>query len=117
IVNWSHRDPKVRIDVDVGVGYDSDLPTVLRCLREVAAECDEVLKQPECEVLHWGFGDSAWNMKLRVWIADPKRHPYVRSDLLCAIVGKFRQNKIEIPFPQRDIHVRSGASDVGAPVQ
>jgi len=44
-------------------------------------------------------------MKLRVWIDQPKRHCYVRSDLNCEIIRKFRQNKIEIPFPERDLHI------------
>jgi len=107
VVNWSHRDPKVRIDINVGVSYTSNLETVLQALKEVAHECPEVLRKPEPEVLHLGFGDSAWDMRLRVWIQDPKRHPIVRSDLNCAIVRKFRKCGVEIPFPQRDLHVRS----------
>ena len=107
VINWSHGDLKVRLDIDVGVSYGSDLDTVLRCLQEVAEENSEVLKKPPAEVLHLGFGDSSWNMRLRAWIAHPKRHPYVRSDINCAIVRKFRNNNVEIPFPQRDLHVRS----------
>ncbi len=107
VVNWSHSDPKVRLDIAVGVSYDSDLDTVLRSLQEVAEECPEVLRKPPPEVLLEEFADSSWNMNLRVWINDPKRNRYVRSDLNCAIVRKFRENNIEIPFPQRDFHVRS----------
>jgi len=107
VVNWSHRDLKIRLDVDVGVSYGSDLEKVLQALREVAAENEEVLQKPRPDVLHLGFGDSSWNMRLRVWIANPKRHPQVRSAINCAIVRKFRENDIEIPFPQRDLHVRS----------
>jgi len=80
--NWSYGDETVRLDIDVGVSYESD-------------------------VLHLGFGDSAWNMRLRVWLAHPRRHPEVHSDINCAIVRKFRENGVEIPFPQRDLHVRS----------
>ena len=107
VVNWSHRDLKVRLDIDVGVSYGSNLEKVLAGLREVAEENKEILKAPPPEVLHLGFGDSSWNMRLRVWIADPKRHPVVRSDINCAIVRKFRSNNIAIPFPQRDLHIRS----------
>jgi len=107
VVNWSHRDLKIRLDIDVGVSYGSDLEKVLKCLREVAAENEEVLPKPRPDVLHLGFGDSSWNMRLRVWIANPKRHPLIRSAINCAIVRKFRENDIEIPFPQRDLHVRS----------
>jgi small-conductance mechanosensitive channel len=105
--NWSYGDQRVRIDVDVGVSYKSDLETVIRSLKEVAAEHPEVLKNPAPDVLLMGFGDSAWNMRLRIWLERPRRHPEVHSDINCAIVRKFEQNGVEIPFPQRDLHVRS----------
>jgi small-conductance mechanosensitive channel len=107
VINWTYGDQKIRLEIDVGVSYSSDLDTVLRCLREVAEENPEVLTNPGPEVLHTGFGESSWNMRLRAWIGNPKRHPQVRSALNCAIVRKFRENGVEIPFPQRDVHVRS----------
>jgi len=107
VINWSHGDKKIRIDLDVGVSYDSDLDKVLRCLKEVADENKEVLRFPKADVLFCGFGDSSWDLQLRIWIADPKRNRLVRSDINCDIVRKFRENDIEIPFPQRDLHVRS----------
>jgi small-conductance mechanosensitive channel len=58
-------------------------------------------------VLLTSFGDSAWEMKLRAWVAHPKRHYVTRSEINCAIVRKFRERGIEIPYPQRDLHVRS----------
>jgi small-conductance mechanosensitive channel len=105
--NWSYGDETVRMDVNVGVSYESDLETVVRSLREVAAEHPEVLRNPAPDVLHIGFGDSAWNMRLRVWLGNSERHLEVQSEINCAIVQKFRQNGVEIPFPQRDLHVRS----------
>jgi len=107
VINWSHVDPKVRIDINVGVSYGSDIDAVLRSLMEVAAEEKEVLNNPEPDVLFMSFGDSSWDMRLRVWIQDPKRHLQVSSAINCAIVRTFRKNNIEIPFPQRDLHVRS----------
>ena len=107
VVNWSHGDRKIRLDIEVGVSYQSDLDTVLRSLKEVALENPEILRDPEPDVHLREFGDSSWNMKLRIWIDDPKRHPVVRSDINCAIVRKFRENGVEIPFPQRDLHLRS----------
>jgi small-conductance mechanosensitive channel len=107
VVNWSHGDRKIRLDVDVGVSYNSDLDTVLRALNEVALENPEILRDPEPDVHLREFGDSSWNMKLRIWIDNPKRHPVVRSDINCAIVRKFRAYGVEIPFPQRDFHLRS----------
>ena len=107
VINWSHGDIKVRLDIDVGVSYDSDLDTVFRSLHEVADENKDVMKTPKSDVLLMSFGDSAWDMRLRIWIEDPKKYNEVRSDINCAIVRKFRANNIEIPFPQRDLHVRS----------
>jgi len=107
VENWSYGDQKIRLDIDLGVSYRSDLETVIRSLSEVAAEHPEVLKHPAPDVLHRGFGDSAWNMRLRVWLGHPRRHLEVQSDIHCAIVRKFQQNSVEIPFPQRDLHVRS----------
>ncbi|HUT69272.1 MAG TPA: mechanosensitive ion channel domain-containing protein [Desulfatiglandales bacterium] len=107
VINWSHGDRKIRLDIEVGVSYQSDLDTVLRSLNEVALENPEILRNPEPDVHLREFGDSSWNMKLRIWIDNPKRHPVVRSDINCAIVRKFRENGVEIPFPQRDLHLRS----------
>jgi small-conductance mechanosensitive channel len=107
IVNWSYGDLRVRLDIDVGVSYGSDLDLVLRSLKEVAAENPKILKDPEPDVLLREFGESSWNMRLRLWIENPKGHHQIRSDINCAIVRKFRDKGIEIPFPQRDVHVRS----------
>ena len=107
VINWSHGDPKVRLDLPVGVSYNSDLDNVLRSLREVADENPDVLKEPKTEINFIEFGDSSWNLELRAWLESPKRYQIVRSDLNCAIVKKFRENSIEIPFPQRDLHLRT----------
>jgi small-conductance mechanosensitive channel len=107
VVNWSHGDTRIRLDIDVGVSYNSDLDNVLTVLRSVADEHPKILKHPEPDVLLTGFGDSSWNMKLRAWISNPKFHHKIKSELNCAIVRTFRENNIEIPFPQRDLHLRS----------
>lgn len=107
VINYSHGDPTFRVDVEVGVAYGSDLETVLRCLYEVAEECENVQKRPKAQVHLVSFGDSSWNMQLRAWIADVKKHPAVRNEINQAIVRKFRANGVEIPYPQRDLHVRS----------
>lgn len=107
VINYSHGDPEFRLDVNVGVSYESDLDTVVKALREVAEENNTVLKNPEPQIHLVSFGDSSWDMELRVWIPDVKRYPFVRNDINQAIVRKFREYDIEIPFPQRDLHMRS----------
>jgi len=107
VTNWSHGDPKIRLMIDVGVSYNSDPDLVVNTLREVAAGHRAVLKSPAPDVLLSSFGDSAWNMILLAWIDDPKSHAMIRSEINCEIVRRFRDKKIEIPFPQRDLHLRS----------
>lgn len=107
VINWSHGDKKVRVDIKVGVSYKSDLDTVLQALKEVADEHNEVLKNPEPIVRLTEFGDSSWNMFVGAWIKDPESYYRVQSELNCAIVRKFRDKQVEIPFPQRDLHIRS----------
>lgn len=107
VINWSHGDTRIRLDLDVGVSYGSDVDLVFKALHEVADEHPRVLKEPAADVLLDGFGDSSWNMRLRVWLANPKKHYVVRSELNQAIVRRFRDYGIEIPFPQRDLHLRS----------
>ena len=107
VVNYSHGDPTYRLDVDVGVSYGSDLETVVKAMQEVADENKEVLSSPKAEVHLIEFGESSWNMQLRAWIGDVKHYPRIRNELNQAIVHKFREYNVEIPFPQRDLHVRS----------
>jgi len=107
VTNWSHGDPKTRLEIDVGVSYNSDLETVIQCLEEAAKEHPQVLRHPRPEVLHLGFGDSSWNMRLWAWVDSPQGRRRVQSDIHCAIIKKFRTHNVEIPFPQRDLHVRT----------
>ena len=107
VINYSHGDPEFRLDVSVGVSYESDLDAVVKALKEVAEENKTALKNPEPQIHLVSFGDSSWDMELRVWIPDVKRYPFVRNDINQAIVHKFREYDIEIPFPQRDLHMRS----------
>ncbi len=108
VINYSHGDPTYRLEINVGVSYNSNLDTVVKALDEVAKENETVLKTVPHNIQLVEFGDSSWNMKLLVWIPDVKFYPTVRNELNQAIVRKFAEYKIEIPFPQRDLHVKSG---------
>lgn len=107
VINYSHGDSTYRLDLSVGVSYNSDLDVVLKALQEVIDENNEILSYPESQIHLAEFGDSSWNMQIRVWIPDVKRYPITRNELNQAIVHKFREREIEIPFPQRDLHMRS----------
>jgi small-conductance mechanosensitive channel len=107
VINWSIGDPKVRIHVPVGVAYGSNLETVTKALLRVAAETEGILRDPGPEVRFLEFGNSSLNMELLVWTVDPARHFLLRSRLNYAIDAAFRREGVEVPFPQRDVHVRS----------
>lgn len=109
VTNWSYGDPRVRIRLPVGVAYGTDPRRLERLLVETAAAHPKVLREPAPSVFFHGFGESSLDFELAVWTEEmtfaPRR---LRSDLYFAIEQKLRENKIEIPFPQRDLHLRSG---------
>ena len=109
VTNWSHGDPKVRIRVPVGVAYGSDLKLLQQLLLEAAAEHPKALRDPTSVVLFTEFGDSSLNFELGVWTQEMTATPiHFTSEMNFIIEQKLRENGIEIPFPQRDLHVRSG---------
>lgn len=110
VINWSHSDREVRLHIPVGVSYSSTPDQVREILLEVAASHAGVMKTPPPDVIFIEFGDSSLNFDLRVWTREYITKPKIlRSDLNFAIQKKFKERGVEIPFPQRDIHVRSGA--------
>lgn len=108
VINFSHGNPSFRLDIEVGVSYSSDLDTVLKALDEIAKEHPKVMRNPKHQVHLTEFGDSAWNMQLRMWVTDVKDKYILRNEINQAIVRKFNDLDIEIPFPQQDLHLRSG---------
>ncbi|MEM1254814.1 MAG: mechanosensitive ion channel domain-containing protein [Cyanobacteria bacterium P01_H01_bin.21] len=108
VINWSHRNPLSRIHIPVGVSYGSNPDTVKAVLLEVGRNHPQVKAAPAPQVFLMGFGDSSMNFELLVWIPKPQEYPQIRSDLNFAIATAFRKVGIEIPFPQRDIHLPKG---------
>jgi len=100
-----------RIRASVGVAYGSDLDEVIEVLSGVATEHPEILKSPEPRVRFRQFGDSSLNFELLGWISKPVDRGRVTHELNCAIYKALAENKIEIPFPQRDLHVRTMPSN------
>jgi len=114
VINWSYTDRKVRFNFPVGVSYNEDPEKVRRILIEIATKNPHVLKIPPPDVMFNDFGDSYLNFFLRVWTSDHITKPMVlKSMLYYEIFDQFRKNNIEIPFPQRDLHLRSGFESVG----
>ncbi|MCY3756149.1 MAG: mechanosensitive ion channel [Acidobacteria bacterium] len=108
VINWSHGDQKVRFRIPVPVAYGSDVRQVERLLLEVAEENENVLKEPSPRVVFWAFGDSALEFQLRVWTTRMlHRRGVFFGQLNLAIYEKFQQQGIHIPFPQRDLHLKT----------
>lgn len=107
ITNWSHGDPKVRIRLPIGVAYGTDVEKLRRLLLEVAVEHPSVLHEPEPAVFFSGFGESSLDFELAMWTQDMAHAPRrFRSEINYAIERKLHGNGIEIPFPQRVVHLR-----------
>ncbi len=107
VINYTHFDPRLRLVVPVGVAYGSDTELVQGLLNSVAKENARVLKRPAPEVVFQGFGESSLDFELRVWIGRPDYRIVARSELNFAIDRVFRENGVTIPFPQRDLHLKS----------
>jgi len=111
VTNWTANDKTVRLSIPVGVASDSDLTRVRDLLEEIAMRNPEVLSDPAPRAFVRAFGDSAINFDLRVSSQSVAEHPWkLQSDLMIDIARVFKERKIEMPFPQRDVHVRSVSS-------
>ena len=106
VMNWTHSNARGRIIVPVGVAYGSDTALVRDLLEDCAKAHPDVLPLPEPVILFRGFGDSSLDFEIRVFLKDIGYCLKVTSDLCFAIDEAFRKNNIEIPFPQRDLHLR-----------
>lgn len=107
IVNWSHHDRRVRLNLTVGVAYGSDTKMVRSLLLESARSVTGVLVAPAPEVLFADFGSSTLDFKLRFWIADMEQDVRILSRVRYEIDRLFRENNIEIAFPQSALHIQS----------
>ncbi len=117
VVNWTHNSPVSRIKVPVGVAYGSNLSVVRSALIDAAKEHSDVLAEPAPRVFFKGFGDNSLNFELLIWIAEPEKQFRIKSDLYFRIEAIFRHRKVEVPFPQRDLHINSGSLPLDVPPQ
>lgn len=106
VINWSFDRGGIRFKIPVGVAYDSDVDLVSKLLMDTASEHDDVATEPPPAVRFLRFDDSSLYFELRVWTRSRIHRPgLLQSDLNFAILRKFRENGVEMPFPQRDVHL------------
>jgi small-conductance mechanosensitive channel len=113
VTNWTLSDVNRRLDIDIGVAYGTDPRRVIELLKGVAEGNDRVLKDPEPAVIFMGFGDSALNFQLRAW-TDSETWFLLKSDLTVLVHDAIVEAGIVIPFPQRDLHIKT-AQPPGTP--
>jgi potassium-dependent mechanosensitive channel len=111
VINWSHGDPVYRLHVPVAIAYGVDVRRVQAALLEVARAHHGVLKDPRPRVELTGFGESSLDFQLLVWAREPRQQNHLLSDLNYRIEASLRRYRIEIPFPQRDVYLRSPQLD------
>jgi small-conductance mechanosensitive channel len=106
VINWSHIEKRSRFSISVGVAYGSDVELVRDVLIECANQHHEVSKKPQPFVKFENFGESSLDFELYFWTSNNFGVEIIKSDIRFMIDKKFRENGIQIPFPQRDIHVK-----------
>ncbi len=110
LINWSYNASGVRFRIPISVAYGSDMGLVKKVLLELGSKHPKVLDNPGPKVLFKEFGDSSLNLELGIWIrVGSIGRQQLYSDINFAIDKAFRDHGIEIPFPQRDLHVRTAA--------
>jgi small-conductance mechanosensitive channel len=113
VINWSHNNKQVRLNFPVGVSYNEDPVKIRKLLTEVTIANPGILSSPKPYILFDGFGDSSLNFNVLVWTSEFIDRPKIlRSELYYEIFAKFKEHNVEIPFPQQDIHLKSGFEKV-----
>jgi len=107
VINWTNSNVLTRFHVKVGVAYGSDTELVEKILLEVAKEDDAVNMKIKPFVRFLDFGDSSLDFEIHFWSEEVWRIEFAKSRMRFLIDKKFRENNVSIPFPQRDLHIRS----------
>jgi small-conductance mechanosensitive channel len=107
VINWSHIQKRTRFYVQVGVAYGSDVALVEKVLLDCVNKHKDISKTPKSFVRFNDFGSSSLDFQIYFWTDKSFEVENIKSDLRFEIDKKFRENKIQIPFPQRDVHIKN----------
>jgi small-conductance mechanosensitive channel len=108
LVNWTLSDQVRRIDIKTGVAYGTDVKLVMQTLLKCATDHQQILTKPAPYVLFNDFAESYLEFELRCWTSNYTDWIFIKSEIMVAIDEAFTREKIVIPFPQRDLHLKSG---------
>ena len=116
VENWSYSHENVRLKIPLGVHYESDVHQAIRLCREAAGNVKRVLAHPAPVCLLKGFGDSSVDLEIRIWIRDPMNGcANVKNEVLLGVWDLFHAHDIQIPYPQRDLHLKSMPKEMSGP--
>ena len=116
VENWSYSHANVRLKIPVGIHYDSDVHQAIKLCKKAANNVKRVLAHPAPACLLKGFGDSAVDLEIRIWIKDPMNGcANVQNEVLLGVWDLFHEHGIQIPYPQRDLHLKSVAKGIQMP--
>jgi small-conductance mechanosensitive channel len=113
VINWTNSNVITRFHVSVGVAYGSDTTLVEKILTEVALADEAVNTKISPFVRFLDFGNSSLDFEIHFWSEEVWRIEFVKSRIRFAIDKKFRENRVSIPFPQRDLHLKSSDVNIG----
>jgi small-conductance mechanosensitive channel len=108
VTNWTFNNRKGRLEINVGIAYESDMEKAMELILEAAREHPRCIDDPEPTCYLKEFADSSVNFMLFFWVADVSKGRYrAKSDVMLSIWKKFKEHNITIPFPQRDIYIKN----------
>jgi small-conductance mechanosensitive channel len=110
IINYTTITKEIRVRIAIGIAYDADVKKAKEMIKKISLEMDWVMEEPPPKVVVKSFGDSAVNLEARVWIKEPRRRMDTISHITDRVKEVFQEEGIEIPFPKRDIYIKSSES-------
>ncbi len=106
VVNWSHDVDHIRFEINVGLAYGIDVEAAIAVLQDVLNNNKHVMKKPQSFVRFTDFGESSLDFELIFWSSEMFTINTIKSDIRREVYIKLREHNIEIPFPQRDVHIK-----------
>lgn len=111
LVNWTHENTFKSVDIPIYVAYGTNMEKAIQVLTDLPLKDDRILTNPAPRVIIKQFNSSSIDMELSFWVNNIRQWAVVKSDMILAIHRAFKENRIEIPFPQQDLHIRSVVKD------
>lgn len=114
VTNYTHSDNLIRIDIPIGISYSSDPNRVKEVLIKALSHLENRVEEPPIDVFFTNFGESSLDFTVLIWTDQPLKKKRIESEARFAIWKALNENDIEIPFPQRDIHIKNKESEVNS---